>query len=150
MITKEEFLQKAKQAAMNIGQQWPGYVAAEAALESAWGASQLYLKGNNAFGMKQHVVAVYETLDLPTKEYVNGQWITAVAHWVKYPDIETCFRDRQATLLRLAPMIKNYELALAASSGEDFVRFVSLSWSTDPERGQKVMDIYNAHPEVLA
>lgn len=146
----KDFLSKCKQAAMNIGLAWPGYVAAEAALESRYGQSGLAVRANNLFGMKQHKgTPLDETLALPTKEYIDGQWISTVAHWMRYPDWEACLRDRQATLTRLAPSYPHYQNALGASDGETFVREVSHTWSTDPHRADKVLEIYNDNLDVL-
>lgn len=151
-MTKNEFLIKAKQAAMNIGVSWPGYWAAEAALESAFGSSRLCTEGNNIFGEKVslHTPNPYGEIDLPTREYVSGTWIQTTARWVKYPDWDTCFRERLALLKRLAPSFPHYADALAAHSGPDFVCSVSASWSTDPRRCQSVLDIYDLHKDVLA
>lgn len=146
----KDFLVKARQAAMNIGLSWPGYVAAEAALESRYGQSQLATQANNLFGMKMHAGTPPEqVLSLPTKEFVGGQWITIEAKWMKYADWEACFRDRQATLIRLAPTYLHYQAALDASDGETFVREVSQTWSTDPHRADKVLEIYNENLDVL-
>lgn len=151
MIDTKGFLSKCKQAAMNIGLAWPGYVAAEAALESRYGQSQLAVQASNLFGMKQHKgTPPDETLALPTKEYIAGTWINTVAHWMKYPDWEACLRDRQATLVRLAPVYPDYQDALDASDGETFIREVSQTWSTDPHRADKVLEIYNENQDVLA
>lgn len=150
MIDHKGFLSKCKQAAMNIGMSWPGYAAAEAALESRYGQSGLAIQANNLFGMKMHKgTPLEETLALPTKEFINGAWISTVAHWMKYPDWEACLRDRLATLTRLAPQYPHYQAALDASDGETFVREVSQTWSTDPHRADKVMEIYNENLDVL-
>jgi len=151
MIDTKVFLTKCKQAAMNLGLSWPGYVAAEAALESRYGQSGLALQANNLFGMKaHHSTPPDQTLALPTKEFVNGQWIATTASWMKYPDWEACLRDRQATLVRLGYEYPAYQAALAASDGETFIREVSQTWSTDPHRADKVLEIYNDNQDVLA
>lgn len=147
----EDFLVKAKQAAMNLGLSWPGYWAAEAALESRYGRSGLAVQANNLFGMKaHHSTPPEQTLSLPTKEFIGGHWIPIVAHWMKYPDWEACFRDRMATLQRLAGQYPHYAAALSAPDGETFIREVSQTWSTDPHRADKVLDIYQQHLDVLA
>lgn len=149
-MTKEEFLTQAKQAAMNIGQKWPGYVAAEAALESAYGTSRLATEANNLFGMKAHASTnPEEILTLPTKEFMNGEWLSTVAHWMRYSDWESCLRDRLATLTRLSSSYPHYAAALAVGDGLTFIAEVSKTWSTDPQRGQKVLDIYNEYAGIL-
>jgi flagellum-specific peptidoglycan hydrolase FlgJ len=147
-MTKTDFLTKAKQAAMNIGHPWPGYVAAECALESRYGDSLLAREANNLLGMKiHHATLPGDILELPTREWVNGSWLTVTAHWMKYPDWEACLRDRWATLQR---MPQYYLDAVNATTGEQFVREVSRHWSTDPHRADKVLEIYAEHADVLA
>lgn len=50
---QEEFLQQAASAARRAGHIFPEYAACEAALESAWGHSELAREANNLFGQKQ-------------------------------------------------------------------------------------------------
>lgn len=151
-----DFIAKAEEAAEASGHPFPTYAACEAALESGhpdpvtgytmYGTSKLAVEGNNLFGMKQHSTPVYETLVLPTWEVVNGKKVPLPdAHWVKYPDWSSCFADRLATLQKMAPKYPHYAAALAAQDGETFVREVSKTWSTDPDRGQKVIDIKNKY-----
>lgn len=136
------FLSSAAAAAGAGGCIWPDFMACEAALESGFGRSTLAREDNNLFGMKQHKHPVYGTATLPTDEFLHGQWIRVSADWVKYPDLAACFADRMATLRRLAPEYPHYAAALAAQDGPSYVREVSQSWSTDPQRAQKVIDIY--------
>ena len=146
----KEFLVKCKQAAMNIGMSWPGYVAAEAALESRYGQSQLAIQASNLFGMKAHRDTIPEMeISFPTKEYISGEWIAVPAHWMRYSDWEACLRDRQATLARLTTMYPHYQAALDASDGETFIREVSQTWSTDPHRADKVLEIYSENLDIL-
>lgn len=149
-MDKQGFLTRAKQAAMNIGMKWPGYVAAEAALESGFGASELAAADNNLFGMKQHIHPVYGTVNLPTREFLHGQWEKIEAPFIKYPDWETCLRDRLATLTRLAAGYPHYAAGLAAADGPTFINEISKSWSTDPARAGKVLAIYAENQDALA
>ncbi len=148
-MTKQDFLRAVKTAAMNIGQKWPGYVAAEAALESTFGTSDLAAEDFNLFGMKAHKHPIYGTVNLPTREFLHGEWVRVEAAFIKYPDWESCLRDRLATLTRLAPVYPHYAAALAASDGPTFILEVSKTWSTDPARAQKVLNIYNENKGVL-
>lgn len=138
-------MKRAALAATQADHPFPTMAAAEAALESAWGNSELVRDANNLFGMKQHQHPVYGTMNLPTKEFEGGEWIEAEAHWVKYPDWATCFWDRAATLHRLASAFPHYKAALAATSPEAYIAEVSKTWSTDPARGAKCLAIYNEY-----
>ena len=121
---------------------FPVMAGCEAALESDYGQSTLSKEGNNLFGMKQHIHPVFGTLSLPTKEFLEDRWVPAVSGWVEYPNIPSCFKDRMDTLIRLAPYYPHYAKALMAPTPQVYVQQVSQSWSTDPERANKVLQIY--------
>src|SRR5882762_2738730 len=120
---------------------WPRMAVCEAALESNYGKSQLAREGNNLFGMKLHSHANFGVLSLPTKEFLDGEWVTINAQWMKYVTIADCFADRMRTLIRLAPMYPHYQAALMATDAHEYVNEVSKTWSTDPNRAQKVIQI---------
>lgn len=122
---------------------FPRMAAAEAALESAYGTSALARLGLNLFGMKAHVHQTYGTLSLPTKEFLNGEWVPQVAQWVQYDSVQQCFADRMATLERLAHMYPEYQDALTASDPTAYITAVSKRWSTDPARASNCLDIFN-------
>jgi flagellum-specific peptidoglycan hydrolase FlgJ len=147
MLTLEQVkaLQSTYHQAINSNCRWPGMAACEAMLESNWGTSDLAQAGNNLFGLKQAEHPEYGTISLPTREFLDEQWVTVTAHFVKYPDIASCFRARMDTLTRLAPAYPHYAAALAATNPIDYVTEVSKSWSTDPARAEKVIEIYRAH-----
>lgn len=138
-----DFLENATVAAAAGGSIWPEFAACEAALESGFGSSTLARADNNLFGMKQHKHPIYGTVTLPTEEFLGGQMVRVSAEWVKYPNWSDCFLDRMDTLRRLAPAYPHYAAALAAVDGPTYVRAVSESWSTDPLRAQKVLNIYS-------
>ena len=141
---QEQFLRKAWQAAVDAHHIFPEMAACEAALESGYGHSQLATQDNNLFGMKQHLHPLYGTVSLPTREFLSGEWEAVEANWVKYPDWQSCFEDRMQTLRRLAPVYSHYRAALAAPDKESYITQVSLTWSTDPKRAEKVLAIYNS------
>jgi flagellum-specific peptidoglycan hydrolase FlgJ len=147
--SQRNFLTRAAAEADKARHPFPKMAACEAALESGWGNSTLAKEGNNLFGTKQHTHAIYGTMDLPTKEYINSEWISTVAHWVKYPDWATCFADRLATLNRLASTYPHYAAAIDAKDVETYITEVSKTWSTDPNRAEKCLSVYReAFPEV--
>lgn len=141
------FVASVAKAGRLVGHIWPGMAACEAALESEWGASELALKAHSLFGAKQQEHPVYGTLHLPTREFLNHQWVTVDAEWCEYPDFATSFLERMNTLRRLAGSYPPYAAALAAATAEVYV---SLSWSTDPNRAQKCLEIYHGHGDVIA
>jgi flagellum-specific peptidoglycan hydrolase FlgJ len=149
---QDEFLLKSAAAARAAGHLFPDYAACEAALESGWGLSHLATEANNLFGQKQAHPPLpgTETLTLPTREFLHGAWLPTQAAWVKFPDWESCFRERMALLHSLAAAWPNYEAALRATTGEQFVSEVSRTWSTDPARAGKVLAIYDARRLVFA
>ena len=134
---------------MAAGHVFPEFAACEAALESAWGQSRLATEANNLFGQKQSHPPVGEGLQLPTKEYAHGAWLTVPALWVKFADWQECFAARMALLARLGHAYPAYSAALAAKDGKDFVTLVSRRWSTDPRRAEKVLAVWQAHHSVL-
>jgi flagellum-specific peptidoglycan hydrolase FlgJ len=138
---------------------YPEMAACEAALESRYGESLLALRANNLFGMKQHSHPIFGTLNLPTREFKGGAWIVIDANFVEYPGVSDCFKDRLATLTRLSQAVNpntgqlefpHYKNALAASDPETFVREVSQTWSTDPDRAEHIIQIYNDYMAALA
>jgi flagellum-specific peptidoglycan hydrolase FlgJ len=135
-----DFLTKAVAAAKAANHIFPEYAACEAALESAWGESKLAKMANNLFGQKAGKEN-YPNIQILTREYLNGQWVTVPANWPCFPDWITCFKERMALLQRKAA----YAPALAAQTGEDFILTVSKVWATDPERGNKVLATYRSH-----
>src|SRR5271169_74477 len=150
MSSLDDFLAKAYTAAQASGHIFPDWAACEAALESAWGTSHLAVVGNNLFGEKQHREPIYATIQLPTTEYINGELVTVLANFIEFPDWASCFTSRMDTLRRLAPNEPHYENALCAPTDIVFVTEVSLTWSTDPLRAQKVQSIHAAHAGVFA
>jgi flagellum-specific peptidoglycan hydrolase FlgJ len=142
-----DYWAKTAEAAGHI---YPAAAACEAALETAWGTSRLYVEGNNVFGEKQTRVALYPSIELPTVEYVPGKGIVdTVANWIKFPDVASSFRFRMETLTRLESVYPHYHAALLATSPAQFLTEVSQSWSTDPMRGPKCLAIFNSHVEQL-
>jgi flagellum-specific peptidoglycan hydrolase FlgJ len=142
-----EFLQDMVVAATEANHIYPQAAAAEAALESSWGTSELYLKANNVFGSKQPVHPLYPSISLETPEFIKGEWVKVLAEFELFPDVPSSFRARMATLVRLAGLYPAYGAALKAPNARQYILDVSARWSTDPKRGQKVTRIYDAHFE---
>ncbi len=139
------FLEKAYSAALRSGHIFPGAAAAETAVESAWGTSQLAIKANNLFGLKKPAAWTGPVLSLQTREYLKGEWVTVPAEWPIFADWSECFTERMNTLHRVA----RYAPALAAKTPEEFIALVSAEWATNPHRGRAVLQTYRAHSNLL-
>jgi flagellum-specific peptidoglycan hydrolase FlgJ len=146
---QDSFLHQASTAARAAGHIFPEYAACEAALESTWGQSRLAREANNLFGQKQSQtpsgIKASGTIALPTQEFLHGHWVTVIAQWARFADQAACFRARMALLRRLEVSYPAYTRALAATNGEVFIEEVSRTWSTDPQRAQKVLAIHRQH-----
>lgn len=149
-------LLRLRSAAVASDHIWPNYAACEGVLESAWGTSQLYLKANNVFGQKQSSATTeYPSMTIPTREFIkskaapNGAFVTVNAIWVQFPTLAESFTSRMALLQMSAERYPNYATALHAETGAEFVTWVSKTWSTDPNRANLVLEIYEAHRDVL-
>jgi flagellum-specific peptidoglycan hydrolase FlgJ len=144
---QDTFLRQASAAARAAGHIFPEYAACEAALESTWGRSRLAREANNFFGQKESAQSIEGagTLALPTQEFLNGRWVTVIARWARFADPAACFRARMALLRRLEHSYPAYARALAANHGELFIEEVSRVWSTDPQRGAKVLSIHRQY-----
>ena len=154
MLTQQQvaFLQAAEKAAQNAGHIFPTAAACEAALESAWGSSELFRSAYNVFGQKQSAEPIFETIHMPTQEWDRflGRYHTVEADFVKFPSVEESFRARMALLTRLAPEYPHYQAALTSTSAPDYLNAVSQSWSTDPRRAAKCLQILSNHADVFS
>lgn len=139
----QQFLDRAVSAAREAGAIWPEYMACEAALETGWGESKLCRVANNLLGQKSGCTTRdLKVIDIATDEIIDGCPVhLSHTQWPVFPDWEICFRERME-LLRTKSA---YAPALAAKTGEEFVRAVSRVWATDPQRADKVLAIYRKH-----
>ena len=78
---------------------FPSVTYAQYVMECGWEGSTLSETYNNAFGIKASNDWTGQTVDLPTQEYINGEWITTTATWRVYDDINQSVRDRTQFLL---------------------------------------------------
>ena len=96
----------------------------------------------NLFGVKADASWRGPTLDIQTREYLNGQWVMVPARWRKYADWQGCMDDH-AAFLRNNP---RYALCFSYRDGEGFARAVAAAgYATDPEYANKLCAIIRAH-----
>jgi flagellum-specific peptidoglycan hydrolase FlgJ len=70
---------------------------AQGALESGWGA---HAPGNNLFGIKWTSGCGFDYVEAPTREFMNGKWVTITARFRKYDSIADSIKDRGNFLLQ--------------------------------------------------
>jgi flagellum-specific peptidoglycan hydrolase FlgJ len=138
-MTKERFILAATAAARAASAEsgYPaGVTVAQAALESAWGNSQLSREAHNYFGMKAH--GGLPTVALPTREFKDGVFVATVERFARFDSMEHCFRARDALIARLGV----YAAARAnAHDPEQFLRGLR-PWATDPRYVEKLLAVY--------
>ena len=119
------------------------FTVAEAALESAWGASQLARDAFNLFGVKADRAWGGAVLTMPTREYLGGgKWAMVQARWRKYSDWLGSVTDHAQFLLTNP----RYRPAFQHAGGEGFTRAVAAAgYATDPQYADKIISIIRQH-----
>ncbi len=142
-MTRAEFIAAATAAAQASSAASgfpPGVTVAQAALESAWGQSQLARRAHNYFGIKAHGKLPWT--EMPTTEVCDGATVKVRAYFARYDSIEACFEDRDRLLARLAVYA---EARACARDPEAFIRALAKHWATDPRYAEKLLALYREH-----
>jgi flagellum-specific peptidoglycan hydrolase FlgJ len=109
---------------------------AQAALESGWGASTLFNRGRNIFGVKADKSWTGPTTSIITKEYVKGRPVMETALWRLYATFEECFLDHE----KFFRENKRYAKCWKETTGEGWAREVAAAgYATDPEYAAKLI-----------
>jgi flagellum-specific peptidoglycan hydrolase FlgJ len=144
-VTPQAFIDLIAPAARQCMVEWAipaSFTIAEAALESAWGASGLADRACNLFGVKADSSWHGGVLVLPTKEYVNHEWITINAKWRKYPDWLACINDHALFFHDN----HRYDDCFSCVDGEGWAKRVAAAgYATDPGYSDKLITIMRAH-----
>src|SRR4051812_11960973 len=101
-MTREQFLRAAIQAACASSAKsglLAGVTVAQAALESAFGRSQLSSTAQNYFGIKARKGADF--VAMRTREVVSGANVMITARFARFATMEECFAYRDSLILRL-------------------------------------------------
>ncbi|WP_224371572.1 glucosaminidase domain-containing protein [Hyalangium versicolor] len=114
---------------------------AQAMLESGSGKSGLATKGNNFFGIKGEGPAGHVTM--PTKEFLNGKWVTVDANFRKYNTPAESFTDHGKFLRDN----KRYANAFKyTNNAEQFAKEIhKAGYATDPEYSNKLISIISKY-----
>ncbi len=142
-MTRAEFIAAATAAAQASSAASgfpPGVTVAQAALESAWGQSQLARLAHNYFGIKAHGKLPW--IEMPTTEVQGGAAVKVRAYFARYDSIEACFEDRDRLLARLAVYA---EARACARDPQAFIRALAKHWATDLQYAEKLLAVYRRH-----
>jgi flagellum-specific peptidoglycan hydrolase FlgJ len=118
----------------------PGIVAAQAALESRYGESQLAKEANNLFGIKAGKSWQGPVLKLPTTEFLDGKLVPAIANWRIYASWAECLTD-YGNIIQLKPWFADAAVAGAVGDAATFLDEMAAHWATDPNYALKVWAI---------
>ena len=142
-MTKVEFIAAATAAARasSADSGFPaGVTVAQAALESAFGRSQLSRQAHNYFGIKAH--GGLPSVEFPAHEFEGGRLVRVAARFARYESMEACFADRDRLITRLSVYA---DARAVAGDPEAFIRALARHWATDPKYADKVLAIYRAN-----
>jgi flagellar protein FlgJ len=121
-----------RQAAQQLGVS-PRILLAQTAIETGWGRSVV---GNNLFGIKAGTAWSGATVNAPTHEYENGQYVSISDNFRAYPSYEASVQD-------FVSMVKsNPRYQAALGKGEDATGYahalLSGGWATDVDYAHKL------------
>lgn len=143
---REQFLREAHAAAVEANLRGAPInaivAAAQTALESNWGTSQLAQLANNLGGIKAGRSWDGPIIELPTREWRSSDntWYTTTAEWRVYEDWEDYFEDYGELIRRVYP----HAAAKAAYPTEFLEQLTALDYpkyATDPAYFNKVWSI---------
>jgi len=122
----------------------PQFLVAQAALESAWGRSEIRRSDGsisyNLFGIKAGKSWSGATVDAATTEYVDGQAQQKIEKFRAYGSYDEAFRD-YASLLRSNP---RYSGVIGSQDGAEFAKGLQKAgYATDPAYAEKLSRIIN-------
>ncbi len=114
------------------------FTIAQAALESGWGTSKLFLIGCNIFGVKADKSWRGDTISMLTAEYIKGKKVIVPAKWRKYASYAECLLDH-SKFLTTNP---RYKKALTLTDPIEFARAIQTAgYATDPKYADKLISI---------
>lgn len=116
---------------------------AQWAVESAWGTRHMG-DANNYFGMKPGSSWKGKTVTLPTKEFLDGKWITVEDKFRAFSSPEACFVSHGEFLLkpRYAPC---FQYPAGTKDGDRYKWFAQKIWecgyATAPDYPKLLTDV---------
>lgn len=123
----------------------PSVSLGQAILESNWGQSDLAIEAKNLFGIKGKYRN--QSLNYPTQEYRNDEWVTINAAFRKYDSWEQSMND-QLTLFQTGTSWNAtlYHPVLAAKTYQESTKALQTAgYATDPDYARKLNDVIETY-----
>lgn len=141
---KEEFIIKIAGYAQTLEEEYDVLASisiAQAILESDWGTSELSAEYNNFYGVKGSNPR--NTVNMSTKEYVDGEWITIKAPFRTYDDWRDSMKDH--ALLFVNGTRWNSDQYKTVVGEKDYRKAAEAlyksGYATDPGYAKKLVDV---------
>lgn len=125
----------------------PAVVAAQAAIESAYGASSLSVQANNYFGIKSGRKWAGKSVVMPTLEWDRDlkKMVSTTARFKAFPSMRACFED----YARIIETYSWFRDCVAAAKNGDALAFIDglitkpgePGWATDPKYADKILKV---------
>ena len=134
-------------AVANSNDMYASVMIAQALLESSYGSSGLASAPNyNLFGVKGSYNG--QSVYMPTKEYLDGQWVTVTAAFRSYNSYAESFQDH-ANVIRSTAFGDTYHYSGVwksnTSSYRDATAALAGSYATDPGYAEKLNWLIEAY-----
>lgn len=143
---KSKFKLAMKPVADGIQQTYgiaPIVTITQAAHESNWGTSKLTQEANNLFGFtgESWEKAGKPTIKMPTKEYVNGKWVTVNRPFRAYTSWSASARDWADLLSQNTRYAKAILAAKAGNFNEFATQVQAAGYATDPNYANALINL---------
>lgn len=143
MTTQKDFFNQIKQGAIKgwkTHKVLPSISLAQAALESAWGKSELATKGNNLFGIKGNYNG--DSITIKTSEFINGEWVKVDAKFKKYPSWNESIEDHGTFFTSGEWRKTNYKAVIGETDYKKAAKALQSSgYATDPTYADKLIKL---------
>lgn len=123
---------------------FPSVLLAQAALESGFGKSELAHQHNNLFGIKAGKDWEGETVNLPTREVIDGKDVWVDADFRKYASVSDSIKDRKNFLKKNI----RYSIAGVFKAKTPEAQAVALQdagYATDPTYAKTIIALIRKH-----
>ena len=146
---RQEYLNSIKAGAIEGWYKYkinPSLTAAQAALESGWGASKLAQPPyNNNFGIKAGTDWNGKTVSMSTQEWNGSKFITIVDTFRAYNSIGDSVKDHGIFFTSTAWRLNNYRNVVGEGDYKKACYVAAAGYATDPAYASKLINIIETY-----